>query len=56
MMQYLELPIGSTAVRQSFATWVLERIKIFHYHSHVLERPIELAAFVRSLVAGEMSV
>jgi hypothetical protein len=30
IMQQLELPIGSTAVWQSFATWVLERTKIFH--------------------------
>lgn len=30
IMQKLELPIGSTAVWQSFAAWVLERIKIFH--------------------------
>jgi hypothetical protein len=29
IMQQLELPIGSTAVWQSFATWVLERIKTF---------------------------
>ncbi len=30
VMQQLELPIGSTAIWQSFATWVLERIKTFH--------------------------
>jgi hypothetical protein len=30
VMQELELPIGSTAVWQSFATWVLERTKSFH--------------------------
>ncbi len=30
IMQQLELPIGSTAVWQSFATWVLERTKTFH--------------------------
>jgi len=30
VMQELELPIGGTAVWQSFATWVLERAKSFH--------------------------
>jgi hypothetical protein len=30
IMQELELPIGSTAVWQSFATWVLDRTKTFH--------------------------
>ena len=30
IMQQLELPIGRTAVWQSFATWVLERTKTFH--------------------------
>jgi len=30
IMQQLELPIGSTGVWQSFATWVLERTKTFH--------------------------
>ncbi len=30
IMQQLELPIGSTAVWQSFANWILERIKTFH--------------------------
>lgn len=30
IMQQLELPIGSTAIWQSFATWVLERSKTFH--------------------------
>ena len=30
VMQELELPIGRTAVWQSFATWVLERSRTFH--------------------------
>lgn len=30
VMQELELPIGRTAIWQSFATWVLERTKTFH--------------------------
>jgi hypothetical protein len=30
VLQELELPIGSTAVWQNFATWVLERTKTFH--------------------------
>jgi hypothetical protein len=30
VMQQLELPIGKTAVWQSFPTWVLERAKSIH--------------------------
>jgi len=30
VMQELELPIGRTAIWQSFTTWVLERTKTFH--------------------------
>jgi hypothetical protein len=30
VLQELELPIGSTAVWQNFATWVFERTKTFH--------------------------